>query len=107
MVSMTHALLTVLPARRALVPGAVASSPAPRSRPPAPLHSMEAAPILDLPAPAASADPILSTIRAHRRAWALFQIAPDDEAAAAEEAEHEASMRLLGTACASGPARTP
>jgi hypothetical protein len=57
--------------------------------------------ILALPAPAASAHPILPAIRAHRRAWALFQVAPDDEVAAAEEAEHEASMRLLGTACAS------
>ncbi|QRE72945.1 hypothetical protein [Methylobacterium aquaticum] len=101
MVSVTLALLTVLLARRALVPDVVALLASPAKSSPAPLHSMAAAPILDLPAPAAVADPILSAIRAHRRALALFQIAPDDAAAAADEAEHEASMRLLGTACAS------
>ena len=51
----------------------------------------------------AVADPILSAIRAHRRAWAAFQVAPDDEAEGAEHAEYEAAMRLLGTACATRP----
>lgn len=67
-----------------------------------PAHSAPAA-VLALPAPVAVADPILSAIRAHRRAWAAFQIAPDDEASEAEEAEYEAAQSLLGTACGTRP----
>ncbi|GJD66594.1 hypothetical protein [Methylobacterium frigidaeris] len=98
MVSMTLALLTVLPSRRAIVAGAATRLAAPVAKTaPAPA----AAPILALPAPIADADPILSAIRAHRRAWAAFQIAPNEEASEAEEAEYEAAQALLGTACAS------
>ncbi|WP_125901154.1 hypothetical protein [Methylobacterium indicum] len=63
-----------------------------------PAHSSPAA-VLAPSAPVAVADPILSAIRAHRRAWAAFQIAPDDEASEAEEAEYEVAQSLLGTAC--------
>jgi len=96
MVSMTLALMTVLPSRRAIMAGAAALLAGPVTKAPA-----AAARILALPAPVAVADPILSAIRAHRRAWAAFQIAPDDEASEAEEAEYEAAQALLGTACAS------
>lgn len=91
-----------LPSRRALIVGAAAPFSGP-AKDVGITCTPGAAPasILALPAPAAVADPILLAIRTHRRAWALFQVAPDDEAAEAEEAEHEASMRLLGTACAS------
>ena len=95
MVSMTLALLTVLPSRRAIVAGAAALLAAPVAKAAPPV----AAAVLALPAPVAVAGPILSAIRAHRRAWAAFQIAPDDEAPAAEEAEYEAAQSLLGTAC--------
>ncbi len=72
MVSMTLALLTVLPARRAFLTGAAALLAAPVAKAP---PAMSPAPILALPAPVAVADPILSAIRAHRRAWAAFQVA--------------------------------
>lgn len=100
MVSMTLALLTALPARRAILAGAAALLAAPmvKAAPVAPVSA-----ILALPAPVAVADPILSAIRAHRRAWAAFQIAPDAEAEGAEHAEYEAAMRLLGTACRTRP----
>ncbi|TNC06548.1 hypothetical protein FF100_34435 [Methylobacterium terricola] len=93
MVSMTLALMTVLPSRRAIVASAAALLAAPVAK------VAPAAAVLALPAPVAVADPILSAIRTHRRAWAAFQIAPDDEAEGAEHAEYEAAMRLLGTAC--------
>lgn len=96
MVSMTLALLTVLPNRRAIAAGVVALL-----APPAAVAA-KPAPVLALPAPASSsADPIMAAIVAHRRAWAAFQIAPDDVASAAEDDEHEAAQRLLGTACTS------
>ncbi|OAS20795.1 hypothetical protein A5481_22135 [Methylobacterium platani] len=93
---LTLALLTALPSRRAIVAGAAALLAAPAK-------VAAAAPILTLPAPIAVADPILSAIRSHRRAWAAFQVAPDDEAEDAEHAEYEAAMRLLGTACSTRP----
>ncbi|MCF4123831.1 hypothetical protein [Methylobacterium sp. SyP6R] len=99
MVSMTLALLTALPARRAIVAGAAALLAAPVAK----AAPAAAAAVLALPAPVAVADPILSAIRAHRRAWAAFQISPDEEAEGAEHAEYEAAMRLLGTACATRP----
>ncbi|TNC16418.1 hypothetical protein FF100_04005 [Methylobacterium terricola] len=95
MVSMTLALMTVLQSRCAIVAGAAALLAAPVAK----AAPVAAAPILALPAPVAVADPILSAIRAHRRTWAAFQIAPDDEASEAEEAEYEAAQSLLGTAC--------
>ncbi|TGD93744.1 hypothetical protein [Methylobacterium nonmethylotrophicum] len=97
--SLALALLTVLPSRRAIVTSAAALLAAPVAKAPA----AAAAPVLALPAPVAVADPILSAIRAHRRAWAVFQVAPDEEAEGAEHAEYEAAMRLLGTACSTRP----
>lgn len=99
MVSMTLALLTVLPSRRAIMAGAAALLAAPVAK----TAPADATPILALPAPVAVADPILSAIRTHRRAWAAFQVAPDEEAEGAEHAEYESAMRLLGTACGTRP----
>ncbi|AWN47549.1 hypothetical protein DK419_15560 [Methylobacterium terrae] len=100
MVSMTLALLTALPARRAIGAGAAALLAAPVKAQVAPSTRVHA---LALPAPVAVADPILSAIRAHRRAWAAFQVAPDEEASEAEEAEYEAAQALLGVTCSTRP----
>ncbi len=96
MASLSLALLTVLPARRAITSG-VAALLAPPVK-----ATATVIPALALAAPdTGTTDPIFSAIAAHRDAWAAFQVAPDDEASEAEEAEYEAAMKLLGTACAS------
>ncbi len=96
MASLSLALLTALPARRAITAG-VAALLAPQVK-----AAAMVIPALALAAPdTGTTDPIFSAITAHREAWTTFQVAPDDEASEAEEAEYEAAMKLLGTACAS------
>lgn len=96
MASLSLALLTTLPTRRAITAG-VAALVAPPAK-----VAATVIPALAFAAPdTGMTDPIFSAIAAHREAWSTFQVAPDDEASEAEDAEYEAVMKLLGTACAS------
>lgn len=97
MVSMTLALLTALPAGRALAAGAAAFLIPPEApeTAPAPLHTVEVAPapMLALPAPSRPS-PLLAAIEAHRSANLAVEQAVRDYVEAANNGDPAERMLL-------------